>query len=360
MPDLREDDLFRESTMTFGEHLGELRNCLMRAIAGLAVGFLIGLLIGDRVVSFIQRPLSAALTSYYEKESEDRVNAEIAKLKESGQQLPWTPDEVKRRVAEEKLLAEEVYLDPQEVVTALRKAFPGQFKDWQPAKAAEATKTGEGAGADAERMVRLFLWHRSADDPRVRTKSLNAQEAFTVYIKASLLVGVLLASPWLFYQIWSFVAAGLYPHERRYVHFYLPFSLGLFLFGAGLAFFVVFEPVLNFLFSYNRSLGIDPDPRINEWLGFVLFLPVGFGIGFQLPLVMLFLERIGVFTVKQYISQWRVAVLVIFVLAAILTPPDPYSMTLMAFPLTFLYFGGVLLCKYLPKHQSPYGELTAR
>ncbi len=65
-------------------------------------------------------------------------------------------------------------------------------------------------------------------------------------------MGVLLASPWIFYQIWHFVAAGLYPHERHYVHMYLPFSLGLFLLGAALAFFVVFEPVLKFLLSFNR------------------------------------------------------------------------------------------------------------
>ena len=76
-------------------------------------------------------------------------------------------------------------------------------------------------------------------------QSLNSQEPFMIYMKASMVVGVILASPWIFYQIWSFVAAGLYPHERRYVHLFLPFSLGLFLAGAALAFFVVFEPVLR-------------------------------------------------------------------------------------------------------------------
>ena len=174
-------------------------------------------------------------------------------------------------------------------------------------------------------------------------------EPFTIYIKASLLVGALLASPWIFWQIWHFVAAGLYPHERRYVHRYLPFSLGLFFAGAALAFFVVFEPVLNFLLKFNRSQGIVLEPRINEWLGFVLILPLGFGIGFQLPLVMLFLERIGVFTVRNYLAQWRIAVLVIFVVAAVLTPPDLYSMLLLAMSLTFLYFGGILLCKVMPR-----------
>ncbi len=126
--------------------------------------------------------------------------------------------------------------------------------------------------------------------------------------------------------------------------------------GAALAFFCVFKPVLKFLFFFNQVMGIDPDPRISEWLSFVLILPLGFGISFQLPLVMLFLERIGIFDVEAYLSKWRVAILVIFVMAMILTPADPTSMMLMAAPLTILYFGGVLLCRYMPRSRSPYDE----
>jgi len=351
MPEPREDDLFRESTMTFGEHLEELRACLFKAIAGLAVGFIVGLLVGGHVVGFIQRPLSRALTKYDQGQSVEQVQKELEKMKGSDRALPWSREQIEHLVLEKNLLAEEVYIDPDEILRELKSAYPSQYENIALPSHAERS-----ADDIRDRFVRLFLWHPSGDDPRVRTKSLNAQEAFGVYIKASLLVGVLLSSPWLFYQIWHFVAAGLYSHERRYIHIYLPFSLGLFLVGAALAFFVVFEPVLNFLFSFNRSLGIDPDPRINEWLGFVLILPVGFGIGFQLPLVMLFLERIGVFTVHSYLSQWKVAILVIFVLGSILTPPDPYSMSLMAIPLTFLYFGGIFLCKLLPRKSSPFDD----
>jgi sec-independent protein translocase protein TatC len=169
-------------------------------------------------------------------------------------------------------------------------------------------------------------------------------------MKASILVGVVLASPWVFYQIWLFVAAGLYPHERRYIHIFLPMSLALFLFGAAVAYFLAFSKVLAFLLSFNRMMGIDPDLRINEWMSFALLLPLGFGISFQLPLVMLFLERIGLFTVQTYLSSWRLGVLVIFILAMVLTPSaDIYSMCLMAVPMTGLYFGGVLLCKFLPR-----------
>ncbi len=176
-----------------------------------------------------------------------------------------------------------------------------------------------------------------------------------IYLKASLLVGALIASPWIFTQIWSFVAAGLYPHEKRYVHLFLPCSLGLFLAGASLAFFLVFEPVLRFLFSFNSMLGIAPEPRISEWLGFVLLMPLCFGVSFQLPLVMLFMERIGIFTVRAYLKSWRVAVLAIFVLAMLISPTtDPYSMMLLAGPLCVLYLGGIALCRYLPRSHPAF------
>jgi sec-independent protein translocase protein TatC len=356
MPNTHEDDLFRESTMTFGQHLEELRKCLIKAIGGLLIGFVIGLAFGGYVVKFIQQPLSNALTSYYKKESKERIDAELAKLKAEGQVLPWTTNEVNKFVDEEHLLADEFRVDPAQILQALQKTYPEQYKNI-PIPSLPKPSVEDVSQAEPEKpskLVRVILWHSSADDPRLQTKSLATSEPFSIYIKASLLVGVLLASPWIFYQIWHFVAAGLYPHERLYVQRYLPFSLGLFLTGAALAFFVVFEPVLNFLLSFNKSMGIVPELRINEWLGFVMLLPIGFGIGFQLPLVMLLLERIGVFTVRGYLKQWRIAVLVIFVGAALLTPPDAYSPLLLGGSLTILYFGGILMCKLLPRRASPF------
>ena len=181
----------------------------------------------------------------------------------------------------------------------------------------------------------------------MQLKSFNASEPFMIYLKAAMLTGVILASPMIFREIWLFIAAGLYPHERRYVHIFLPFSIGLFLAGVLMAFFVAFPPVLKFLLSFNQFLGISPEPRIEEWLSFVLFLPLAFGIGFQLPLVMLFVNRIGLVSVATFRKQWRIAILTIFVIAMILTPsPDVYSMSLMALPMTVLYFGGIALCAY--------------
>lgn len=340
-PAYNEDDLFKESTMTFGEHLEELRACLFKSLLGLVIGFVIGLLAGGWVVAFIQTPLTKALKTYYKRQSVKMVEARrVGDVKQ-----------IEQFIQDKALLAEEVWISPGEVFNQLKDLYPQQFKGVQ----LPAAKPDQEL--DRHDLIHTFLWRSIEDDPRVRTRSFNAQEAFSIYIKAAFMVGALIAGPWIFYQLWSFVAAGLYPHEKRYVHTFLPFSVGLFLAGAALAFFFVFEPVLNFLFSFNEWLGIDPDPRINEWMSFVLMMPLCFGIAFQLPLVMLFMERIGIFDVRGYLMKWRVSVLIIFILALILTPSgDPYSMMLMAMPLVGLYFGGILLCKWLPRSRSPYDE----
>jgi sec-independent protein translocase protein TatC len=212
--------------------------------------------------------------------------------------------------------------------------------------AAAVSGTAGGTAFDTHALVPVLLWQPLSRDPRVSITTLSAQEAFAIYVKAALLVGVVLASPWIFYQLWTFVAAGLYVHERKWVWTFLPISIALFLAGAGIAFFFVFDFVLDYLLQFNAWLGLDPDPRISEWLSFVLIMPIGFGIGFQLPLVMLFLERIGVFDVAAYTSQWRTAVLIIVIVSAILTPADPYSLLFLAVPLCLLYFGGVGLCRW--------------
>ena len=456
-----DEDLFRQSTMTFGEHLEELRLRLFKALFGLIAGFLFGLFFAPWVVDFIQGPLESALTDHYMEAAQEQVTKELEGLQKAELPLPGTPDQLAGLVTEHNLLPEQVYLQPGELLQQLpsilrrrqaertrvaarlegarpllgrlrlptnhpnHKLSPAQrarladaIEQMKPvtlpgtdveteltsddleriASAVRKSKTGsnEALALVAEAMelelkqaqddltrlreaidlaertrppllgtneafqrddlAAVFVWKPIEDDRRIQTQTLNAHEAFAIYIKAALLVGVLASSWWIFIQIWLFVAAGLYQHERRFVYIFLPFSLCLFLAGAAVAFFFVFKPVLNFLFFFNQMLHIDPNPRISEWLSFVLILPLGFGIAFQLPLVMLFLERIGVFTVQSYLSRWRIAILVIFVLAMFLTPADPQSMLLMAIPLTALYFGGVLLCRLMPRRRSPYDE----
>ena len=103
--------------------------------------------------------------------------------------------------------------------------------------------------------------------------------------------------------------------------------------------------MLDFLIGFNNWIGVELQPRLSDYISFVLMLPVMFGISFQLPMVMLFLELIGMITVQAYIDNWRMAVLVIAIESMLLTPSDPQSMLLMMFPLIFLYMAGIQLCR---------------
>ncbi len=337
--------------MTFGEHLEELRSSLVKATIALVAGVLIGLLFAGDVVDYVQTPLKAALEDYYIRLETEEFRAYLEQQRLEGKPVPQDIDAAAKAFAELGLMTEERLVDPRTLAESLAEVFP------QTIDKSALPKRTPGQALRLEDLVRLRMYYSVEDDPRVRVVGLGVQEPFVVYMKAAFVSGAVLASPFIFYFVWQFVAAGLYPHEQRYVHIFLPFSLGLFLAGAALAFFVVFKFVLAFLFTFFDWMGIDPDPRITDWLTFVLFLPLGFGISFQLPLVMLFLERIGIFTIATYLGNWRISVLVICVIAMVLTPSDPYSMVLMAAPLVLLYFFGIALCKMMPRRTTPFGEV---
>ena len=355
MARFQDEDLFQTSTMTFGEHLEELRVCLIRATFGLLVAVLLGFLVAQPVVHLIEQPLRRALGNYYTERSIETFDAWQPRVA-GGPSLPYSREEILDAVEGHGMSFElrEVHAD--RLARVLGDSAPMATPATPlPKTTADDTHGTNDAGVglaspfDIDALVPLLLWQPLSKDARVSITTLSAQEAFGIYVKAALLVGVVLSSPWIIYQLWTFVAAGLYPHEKRWVRIFLPISVGLFLAGVSLAFFFVFDFVLDYLLQFNEWLGLDPDPRISEWLGFVLILPIGFGLGFQLPLVMLFLERIGIVDVATYASQWRVAVIVIFVVSAVLTPADPYSLLFLAIPLCFLYFGGLGICRWFPR-----------
>ncbi len=339
MPKHPEDDELLEKTkMSFSEHLEELRSALFKSLAAWLGGTLIGLLIGWQVVDYVQTPLREALDNFYRGQAEQAVVNRLEEQQAEGDTVPEDIPGTAAEMAGEGLVPEEFFVDRQE----LSKAF-----------GIDAPEGGaEGFPTTREQMVRLRLYRPIENDPRLSVISLSGQEAFMIYVKASLVVGAVLASPFIFYYMWNFVAAGLYKRERNMVYVYLPMSLGLFFAGAALAFFAVFDYVLDFLFWFNAQMGIMLTPRITEWMSFVLLLPLGFGISFQLPLVMVALERVGIFTVESYTSKWRIAVVVIFTISMFLTPADPGSMLMMAAPLTLLYFLGIWLCKSLPRGEA--------
>jgi len=346
--------------MSFGEHLEELRLCFIRSLISIVLGTLLGFAAGQPVVEYIQVPVKRSLDTYQEKKANEKIDAELDAIKDEGYS-----EEIKKVMKEYRLVPEERWLFPGEIERLLEQqkihdASLGKSdldgvdnlllrKLERQQKRSEMGLIYENVQLDKP-PLRIFIFRKK--DELSKMTALGVYEMFKMYMLASMIVGLIIASPFVIYHLWSFVAAGLYPHEKKYIYQYIPVSVGLFIGGAYFAFFYVFKFVLDFLFFFNAWLKVEPDLRISEWISFALLFPLGFGISFQLPLVLFVLERVGIFTLQQYLSRWRISIFVIFFLAFFLTPGDPGSMLLMAIPLTFLYFAGIFFCWLFPRKRG--------
>ncbi len=161
-------------------------------------------------------------------------------------------------------------------------------------------------------------------------------EAFFVYLKVGLVAAIFVVSPYLFYQVWSFISPGLYDEEKKYMIPMALISAFFFISGASFCFFVVFPYAFTFFVGF-ASEDIAAMPSLGEYLGFSLKLLIAFGLIFEMPLFTFFLARMGIVTADRMRNFRRYAVLCIFITAAILTPPDVISQLLMAMPMMLLY-----------------------
>lgn len=362
------EDIFDETRMSFGDHIEELRSRLIKALYGLAFFLLIGFVldyvgkdilgndnfgIGIPMMKIITEPVESQVRNFYKERNE---KAKIRLL----DGFERTPEEEAKRIrdklrdhkgdltvlsAEEKrkLLAAPVDMpiilpakpfkdagmtlnDPNQTeIPVMAKVYPAYLNTYS---------------ADGEALL----------ETRRYLTTLSAQEAFMVYFKVSLLCGAVLASPWILWHLWAFVSAGLYPHEKRHIYLYIPISVGLFIGGVLLCQFLVLPGAVKALLGFNNWIDLDPDLRLNEWLGFALILPVVFGVSFQAPLVMFFLTRLGICTYKTFLDYWRAAVMILAVMAAVLTPtPDVVTLLYLFVPMFGLYMVGILVCYWFPR-----------
>ncbi len=180
---------------------------------------------------------------------------------------------------------------------------------------------------------------------------ISVAEAFFTYMKVAFIAGLILVSPFVLYQIWAFVAPGLYRHEKKYV---VPFVLlGSVFFAMGISFgyFVAIPVGFKFLLGYATDF-IKPMPSMKEYLSFSIKFLLAFGLVFEFPVVLVLLAKIGVVDAKTLARQRKYAILLIFVFAAVMTPPDLISQVLMALPLMGLYELSILFCKFIGKKKK--------
>lgn len=163
------------------------------------------------------------------------------------------------------------------------------------------------------------------------------------YMWAALLFAVVIASPVVIWQAWAFIAAGLYAHERRIFYRYFPFMMSLMVGGVAFGYSIALPFSLHFLIGLMDPQQVGAMFSIGLFLNLLLALTGAMGLTFQLPLVMVALQKVGIVTHKGFRKNWRMTVLLIFLAAALLTPPEPVSMMLMATPMLLLYGLGLLL-----------------
>jgi sec-independent protein translocase protein TatC len=176
-------------------------------------------------------------------------------------------------------------------------------------------------------------------------------EAFFSHIKISIVAGLFLVSPYVFAQIWGFIAPGLYAHERKWMIPMAILSALFFTGGALFGYFQVFPYAFDFFAGFSNH-GIQFTPKLNEYLSFCLKLLFAFGFVFELPLFIFFLARLGLVSSTGLRKKRKYAILIGFVLAAVLTPPDPFTQCLMAGPLIILYEVGVWVAFFFGKKEK--------
>ncbi|MEJ0062652.1 MAG: twin-arginine translocase subunit TatC [Alphaproteobacteria bacterium] len=176
-------------------------------------------------------------------------------------------------------------------------------------------------------------------------------EAFVTYIKLALWTACFLAFPLIAVQIWRFCAPGLFAHEKRAFWPFLAATPLLFALGAAMAYFVVMPVAWKFFLSFeNNSAGgmpIQLEARVSEYLSIAMMLIFSFGAAFELPVLLVLLVRVGVLSVEQLVNFRRFAVVAIFVIAAVITPPDVLSQLLLALPLWGLYEISIVAARWM-------------
>jgi Tat protein translocase TatC len=215
-----------------------------------------------------------------------------------------------------------------------------------------------------DQLMQVVVWPHRRVVQWLKATGITAQEqlmsmTYTApilgYLKLALICAIFLGSPWAGYQMWRFLSAGLYPSEKKFMLTYTPISIALFICGCLLGYFVMIPYGLWFLAIYSDPKIITLTFELTRYLNLVMILTIMMGVLFQLPLVMSFLSRVGFVKPQAFSRGRRLAIVISFLVAAIITPgPDIFTQAMVAIPLCLLYELGILFsrvaAKRAPRH----------
>src|SRR5579863_3804351 len=192
----------------------------------------------------------------------------------------------------------------------------------------------------------------------IKLNYTHPMDPLNLYLQVSLIGGAILASPFILYQVWLFIAPGLYQKEKRFVIPFMAATVGLFLLGASFGYFFVLPGALKILILGFGSK-FNPVVTIEEYTGFFLSIILGLGVSFELPILIFFLALFGIVSPRFLWKNIRYAILAIFLVAAIITPsPDPWTMCIYAIPMLCLYLIGIGVAWWVHPSRSRAKEAT--
>ncbi len=185
-------------------------------------------------------------------------------------------------------------------------------------------------------------------------QSLSPADGFITYMNVSMITGIILASPWIFYQLWMFISVGLYLKEKYYVYITLPFAMLLFIAGSLFFIFIIAPVTLRFLVVFNRELlHVESNFTFKNYLSFIANMTLAFGLAFETPIVVFFLNKIGLISIEQLCKSRKVVLLGVVVIAAIITPgSDLFSLSSLAIPLYLLFEIGILISRFANRKKT--------
>ena len=332
----REEDLGGQ--MSFLEHLDELRTRLIRCIVFVVVTASVAWFVSAPIYSFLARPINRALA-----EAQQARQVTIAGLNGQLSTVPLSSlhqnDRLRYVFPELTKLGGASIPAGASVMARVDKdslGTLGLFTD-EP-----MTSGNEVIPRDVKLPLDLNTGYEKLPDQNDKLIVTTALEPFALYVKVSLYAAIGLSVPFLLWQIWAFVSPGLYPHERKYVTPFVTLSTVFFLLGAATAYYLIFPPAAKYL------LGVGQDFRLllkaDDYFDFIILLMLGMGVVFQMPAITYILARMGLITATWMLKVWRVAIIVILVAAAVLSPTnDIPNMLLFAAPMFVLYVISVIV-----------------
>ena len=317
--------------MSFLEHLDELRRRLIRCFIFIFIAGAVSWFFSGQIYAFLAAPVERALA--------EAQRRQVPIAGQTGTEMIGALNTLKENDTGRYVFGEETKLGTG-LIPAGASVTARVFKDAEGKLALFTDEPLFAGNVVIPKGVRLpaELATTTQSFSGINDKLIvtTALEPFSLYIKVSLYAAVCLAVPFLLFQIWGFVAPGLYPHERAYVTPFITLSSISFVLGAAFAYYVIFPPAAKYL------LGLGSDFRLllkaNDYFDFIILIMLGMGVVFQMPAVTYVLARIGLVTAGFLLKIWKTALIVILIAAALLSPTaDIANMMLFAAPMMVLY-----------------------